>query len=43
LQTRSFQIVLVGKNHGTGVEVTSNPNKVVLYTGKRLTIPFPLG
>jgi hypothetical protein len=28
LQTRSFQIVLVRKNHGTGVEVTEHPDKV---------------
>ena len=38
LRTRSFQIVLVKMNHGTGVEVTKNPDKVVVYTGDEQTI-----
>jgi alpha-D-xyloside xylohydrolase len=41
LQTRSFQLVIVGKNHGTGVEVTADPNKVVTYNGQRLTVQLP--
>jgi hypothetical protein len=43
LQTRSFQVVIVGKSHGTGVEVTSNPDKVISYKGQRLTVQIPLG
>jgi alpha-D-xyloside xylohydrolase len=38
LKTRSFQVVLVGKGHGTGVEVTSNPDKVISYNGEAQTI-----
>ncbi len=38
LKTRSFQIVLVGKNHGTGVEVTEHPDKVVSYNGEAQTV-----
>jgi len=38
LKTRSFQIVLVAKSHGTGVEVTSNPDKVISYNGQQQTI-----
>jgi alpha-D-xyloside xylohydrolase len=37
---RTFQIVIVGKNHGTGVEVTSNPDKVVSYSGEQQTVPL---
>jgi alpha-D-xyloside xylohydrolase len=38
LKTRTFHIVLVRKDHGTGVGVTTNPDKVVSYTGKGLTV-----
>jgi alpha-D-xyloside xylohydrolase len=41
LKTRSFQIVVVSKSHGTGVEVTTNPDKVVFYDGHRLIVPLP--
>ena len=41
LKTRLFDVVIVGKSHGTGVEVTDNPDKVILYKGERETIPFP--
>ena len=41
LKTRTFQIVLAGKSHGVGVEVTSNPDKVVSYTGEEQTIQLP--
>jgi alpha-D-xyloside xylohydrolase len=35
LMARTFNVVLVGKNHGTGVEVTSDPDKVVQYDGRQ--------
>jgi alpha-D-xyloside xylohydrolase len=35
LKERSFNIVIVGKDHGTGVESTGNPDKVILYQGER--------
>jgi alpha-D-xyloside xylohydrolase len=38
LKTRTFQIVLAGKSHGVGVEVTNNPDKVVSYTGEEQKI-----
>jgi alpha-D-xyloside xylohydrolase len=43
LNTRSFEIVVVSKNHGTGVDVTANPDKVVSYDGRRLTVQLPPG
>ncbi len=42
LTTRVFQVVIVGKSHGTGVDVTSNPDKVISYQGERQVIPFQL-
>jgi len=38
LKTRTFQVVLVGKSHGTGVEVTGNPDKVISYDGAEQAI-----
>jgi len=38
LKTRTFQVVLVQKTHGTGVEVTTNPDKVITYSGNPLTV-----
>ena len=35
LNQRSFNIVIVGKDHGTGVEITSNPDKVISYQGEQ--------
>jgi hypothetical protein len=41
LKTRAFQVVIVGKGHGTGVDVTGNPDKVILYNGERQSVQFP--
>jgi alpha-D-xyloside xylohydrolase len=41
LKTRTFELVLVKKNHGTGVEVTANPDQVVTYDGQSQTIRLP--
>ncbi|MGD0548814.1 MAG: DUF5110 domain-containing protein, partial [Terracidiphilus sp.] len=38
LKSRSFQVVLVGKGHGTGVEVTGNPDRAITYIGDAVTI-----
>jgi beta-glucosidase len=38
LKVRSFQIVIVGKDHGTGVEITGNPDKVVSYQGEQQVV-----
>ena len=40
LKARSFQVVLVSKSRGTGVEVTSNPDVVIPYSGQQETIHF---
>jgi alpha-D-xyloside xylohydrolase len=42
LKTRLFDVVIVGKSHGTGVEATDNPDKVILYNGDRETIQLPI-
>ncbi|MGO9316262.1 MAG: TIM-barrel domain-containing protein [Terracidiphilus sp.] len=41
LKSRTFHIVMVGKSHGVGVEVTGNPDKVILYQGEQQTIQLP--
>jgi alpha-D-xyloside xylohydrolase len=38
LEERHFQIVLVKEGHGSGMEITKNPDKVILYKGKKLTV-----
>lgn len=38
LKDRTFNVVLVGKDHGTGVEVTATPDKIVPYDGRRQVI-----
>jgi len=38
LQNRNFRVVVVGKNHGTGIGVTANPDKTVQYSGKQITV-----
>jgi len=38
LQTRTFRIVLVGKNHGVGVGPEEKPDKIVRYSGRQNTV-----
>jgi alpha-D-xyloside xylohydrolase len=38
LQTRTFRIVMVGNNRGIGIGPTTNPDKVVQYSGKQIVI-----
>jgi alpha-D-xyloside xylohydrolase len=38
LKERTFQIVIVGKEHGIGLESTANPDKTVSYHGTRQVI-----
>jgi alpha-D-xyloside xylohydrolase len=40
LKERSFQVVLVGTDHGTGVEITGNPDKIVSYQGDAQIVQF---
>ncbi len=35
LKERTFNIVVVGKDHGTGVEITDKPDKAISYQGER--------
>ena len=37
---RSFNIVLVDKNNGTGVEISSTFDKNIKYSGKRIVVNF---
>jgi hypothetical protein len=34
LKERSFNLIIVGTDHGTGVATTGNPDKVILYQGE---------
>ena len=34
LKSRTFQVVLVGKGHGAGLDVTQTPDKVIAYQGE---------
>jgi alpha-D-xyloside xylohydrolase len=38
LGTRAFHIVVVGDGHGAGIEPTARADKVVDYSGKRVTV-----
>jgi alpha-D-xyloside xylohydrolase len=38
LEKRTFRIVFVGENRGTGIEPEANPNKTVEYTGKQISV-----
>jgi len=40
LEQRTFNIVLVKQNHGTGIGITEKPNKAVLYRGERQLVQF---
>jgi alpha-D-xyloside xylohydrolase len=40
LDKRNFHVVIVKKEHGTGIEITENPDKVILYQGKLQSIEF---
>jgi len=38
LQQRTFNVIVVGKDHGTGVDLTGQPDKTVFYDGQRQVI-----
>ena len=40
LDVRQFNIVLVNKDRGTGIEITKNFDKVLQYQGKRKIVQF---
>src|SRR5277367_2801289 len=38
LETRTFRIVFVAENHGSGAALTGNADKAVQYSGKKITV-----
>jgi len=40
LNKRIFNVVIVNKDHGTGLEIYDKPDKSVIYSGKRMEIKF---
>ena len=38
LQSRTFHVVFVGENHGSGIDPTANSDKTVTYSGKAISI-----
>jgi alpha-D-xyloside xylohydrolase len=40
LKTRTFNIVLVTDNHGTGLPIEQSPDRTITYEGKTLTVDF---
>jgi alpha-D-xyloside xylohydrolase len=40
LKTRTFRVVLVGGNHGTGVDVTETADRLIAYDGTRKLVRF---
>ena len=38
LETRTFRIVFVGEGHGIGIALSAQPDKVVEYSGKSVTV-----
>jgi hypothetical protein len=40
LKERLFNIVMVNKNHGTGLEICPKTDRVIKYNGTRVDINF---
>lgn len=40
LEKRQFNLVIVKENHGTGVEVTTEPDRIITYNGEQQIIQF---
>ena len=38
LQARTFRLVFVSENHGSGVDPAVRPDRVVQYSGKQITV-----
>jgi len=38
LEKRSFQITVVGKSKGTGIEISKTPDKTIQYTGEETVV-----
>jgi alpha-D-xyloside xylohydrolase len=40
LKERTFNVIVVGKDHGTAVDICSQPDKIVKYNGVKLEVKF---
>jgi alpha-D-xyloside xylohydrolase len=40
LETRQFNLVVVKENHGTGIEVTAKPDRIITYIGEQQVVQF---
>lgn len=40
LKTRTFDVVLVSKDHGTGLNISKQIDKVIHYSGQKEVIKF---
>ena len=38
LGSRTFQVVFVSENHGSGIELTEHADKTVRYTGQSVSV-----
>jgi len=38
LERRAFRVVFVGDGHGVGIDLTAQPDKVVEYSGRQITV-----
>ncbi len=38
LETRTFRIIFVGEGHGIGIGQESQPNKIIEYSGKAISV-----
>jgi alpha-D-xyloside xylohydrolase len=38
LQSRTFRVVFVDEKHGTGIEPANEPDKIVQYSGKQISV-----
>jgi alpha-D-xyloside xylohydrolase len=38
IENRTFHVVFVRENHGVGVDATDEPDKVVRFSGKEITV-----
>jgi len=42
LKRRTFEVVVVSKDHGTGVEVTAKPDRAIAYDGEDQIVQLPV-
>lgn len=40
LETREFRVIIVDQNHGTGLDITEQPDRVIVYRGKQEVVQF---